>query len=178
MSFWDLENGETAAASTEYEAPSGGSIIPAKTGAIMLIDEIAWKTTQTDSREYINIRYNVLEPDDYNGRKVFQKLWVTDDDPNAKDPVKKRENAKRFLAALFGVTGGTMPAGKPTDAELMQELSNRPLWGMIMVWSMPDRDNPNEKIEGNWISAIKKASEGEATQAAKAPADLDDEIPF
>lgn len=182
--FWNLSDGTQAETSDEYEAPQGGGVIPDNTNVVALIDEAKWETRQTDSKEYLSVRYNVLEPADFAGRKVFQKLWLTDDDPNAKNPNKKRDNAKRMLMALYGITGATPPSGKPTDEELMTNLSNKPLWAKVMVWSMDDRDNPGEKIEGNWIAHVAKV-EGKEVSSGQAPAPasangagLDDEIPF
>ncbi len=194
MSFWDLSDGENAAASaeTEYEIPGGNlDPIPEGSSVLALIDEAKWD--ERDEAEYISLRWSVLAPDEYKNRKIFQKLWVTDDDPNAKDAdkaAKKRDKARRMLAAIDANAGGKLVkhAGKPTDESLTQCLTNKPMVIKCMVWSMPDRENPSERIEGNWIAAVAPKDKGTDVKPARpkpaAPAgggafaEFDDEVPF
>ena len=198
MSFWDLDDGTSAAETgTEYEIPGGGNLDPIPDGSnvLAIIDEAKWD--ERNEAEYISLRWSVLSPDEYKNRKVFQKLWVTDDDPNAKDAdaaKKKRDKAKRMLAAVDSNAGGALTkAGEmPTDEAMQQHLMNKPMIIRAMVWSMPDRENPGEKITGNWIAAVAPASKGVDVKPPKeAPAggggrpsnsgstyDIDDEIPF
>jgi hypothetical protein len=193
MSFWDLGDGSSAADNPdkEYEIPGGGDMtpIPGGSSVLALIDEAKWD--DRNEAEYINLRWSIMAPDEYKNRKVFQKLWVTDDDPNAKDAdkaAKKRDKAKRMLAAIDANAGGKL--GKkgemPTDDSLTMCLTNKPMIISLQVWSMPDREQPGEKIEGNWVSAVAPKSKGVDVKAAPAPKpkaapparDLDDEIPF
>ncbi len=200
MSFWDLDDGTSAAETgTEYEIPGGGNLDPIPDGSnvLAIIDEAKWD--ERNEAKYISLRWSVLSPDDYKNRKVFQKLWVTDDDPNAKNAdaaKKKRDKAKRMLAAVDSNAGGALTkAGEmPTDETLQQHLMNKPMVIKTMIWSMPDRENPGEKITGNWIAAVAPASKGVDVKPPKeAPAggggggrpsnsgstyDIDDEIPF
>ena len=197
MSFWDLSDGETAAnTSGEFEIPSGNmEPIPDASSVLAMIDEAKWD--DRDDASYISLRWTVLSPDEYKNRKVFHKLWVTDDDPNAKDAdkaAKKRDKARRMLAAIDANAGGklTKKEGSPTDDTLTACLTNKPMIIKCMEWSMPDRDQPGEFIRGNWISAVGPKSKGIDVKEAKAPKasmaqraqgtghslDLDDEIPF
>jgi hypothetical protein len=195
MSFWDLSDGGTAAdTETEYEIPSGSlEPIPDGSSVLAMIDEAKWD--EKDNAEFISLRWSVLSPDEYKNRKVFQKLWVTDDDPNAKDAsaaAKKRDKARRMLAAIDANAGGklTKKEGTPTDETLTVCLTNKPMVIKCMEWSMPDREKPGEFIRGNWIAAVAPKSKGIDVKAAKAPPkvavaqmgggsrDLDDEIPF
>lgn len=201
MSFWELSDGGNAAdTGTEFEIPGGNMLpIPDGSSVLAMIDEIKWDGKKDQygniDAEYINARWTVIAPESFKNRKIFQKLWVTDDDPSAKDAdkaAKKRDKARRMLAAIDANAGGklTKKLGKPTDDDLMQCISNKPMIIKCMVWSMDDRERPGEKIEGNWISAVSPKSKG-VEIASSQPAgsvqrqssqstrrDIDDEIPF
>jgi hypothetical protein len=196
MSFWDLSDGGSAAdTGTEYEIPSGNlDPIPDGSSVLAMIDEAKWD--EKDNAQYISLRWSVLSPDEYKSRKIFQKLWVTDDDPMAKDAskaAKKRDKALRMLAAIDSNAGGKLtPKGSaPTDNDLTACLCNKPMIIKCMIWSLDDRDRPGEKIEGNWIAAVAPKAKGIDVKPAKprpaqsaasqAPANhgaMDDEIPF
>ena len=174
--FWDLSDGGNAAATktTEYEIPGGGNMEPIPDGSSVLamVDEAKWDSK--DGSSYISLRWTVIQPDAYKNRKVFQKLWVTDDDPGAKDAdkaAKKRDKARRMLAAIDANAGGrlTSKPGKPTDEDLTMHLTNKPMVIKCMVWAVDDRQT-GEKIQGNWIAAV--APRGTPTHIAesKAPA--------
>ena len=192
MSFWDLSDGGTARdTETEYEIPSGNlDPIPDGSSVLAMIDEAKWD--EKDGSDYISLRWSVLSPDEYKNRKVFQKLWVTDADPNAKDDnaaSKKRDKARRMLAAIDANAGGKMTKkeGIPTDETLTICLTNKPMIIKCMLWEMPDREKHGEFIRGNWIAAVAPKAKGIDVKVAKAapakyapasaPVD-DDEIPF
>lgn len=192
MSFWDLSDGENAAdiKATEYEIPGGGNFDPIPDGSAVLamIEEAKW-----DSRhdaDYISLRWTVLSPDEYKNRKVFQKLWVTDDDPNAKDAdkaAKKRDRARRMLSYIDRNAGGKLTAkpGQPTDESLTACLTNKPMIIRLAIWSVKDGQT-GETIEGNWVQAVAPKSKGidvkDAPPVVKkaAPASTvdSDDIPF
>lgn len=187
MSFWQLSDGETAATGEkEYEQPSGNlEPIPDGSSVLALIDEAKWNETRDEHAEHISLRWSVMEPAEYANRKIFQKLWVTDDDPNTKDAAKmekKRDKAKRMLAAIDANAGGKLArkAARPTDDDLALALTNKPMVIKCMVWEMGDNS-------GNWISMVAPKSKGIDVKAAKVPAakaassfgdDVDDDIPF
>ena len=176
MSFWDLSDGGTAAdTETEYEIPSGNlDPIPAGSSVLAMVDEAKWD--EKDGADFISLRWSVLSPDEYKNRKVFQKLWVTDDDPNAKDAAaaaKKRDKARRMLAAIDANAGGklTKKEGIPTDETLTICLTNKPMIIKYMLWEMPDREKHGEFIRGNWIAAVAPKSKGiDVKEVKPAPA--------
>jgi len=192
--FWGLSDGGSAAdTGTEYEQPSGSlEPIPDGSSVLAMIDEAKWD--EKDGADFISLRWSVLSPDEYKNRKVFQKLWVTDDDPNAKSAdaaAKKRDKARRMLAAIDANAGGklTKKGGAPTDETLTVCLTNKPMIIKCMLWEMPDRERHGEFIRGNWIAAVAPKSKGIDVKEAKAApaaksgapaggADLDDDIPF
>ena len=172
MSFWNLSDGGNAAATktTEYEIPGGGSMEPIPDGSTVLamIDEAKWETK--DGAEYISLRWSAIQPDAFKNRKIWQKLWVTDDDPSAKDAdkaAKKRDKARRMLAAIDANAGGKLTAqeGKPSDENMTMHLTNKPMVIKCMLWEIEDR-NSGETIRGNWISAV--APKGTPTHITEA----------
>jgi hypothetical protein len=159
MSFWDLSDGGTAAATgTEYEVPTGNiEPIPAGSSVLAMIDEIKWDR-KLSGEEFISARWTVLAPEEYKNRKVFHKLWVTDADPSAKDETaakNKRDKARKMLAAIDANAGGKLTAkpGIPTTDDLAMALTNKPMVCTIMTWSMPDTRNGG-MMHGNWVSAV------------------------
>jgi len=190
MSFWDLSDGETTnSGAKEFEAATGNfDPIPDGSKVLAEIDEVKWDLTR-DNAEYLSIRWNVQEPDEFAKRKIYQKLWVTDDDPNAKDEAKakkKRDNAKRMLAAIDANCGGKLSKvmRKPSNDELTMALTARPMIIRCAVWEIESATG--EKNSGNWISAVFPRQHGvEVAASAPKPAastsranDLDDDIPF
>lgn len=174
MSFWDLDDELVSGGNFEM---GGGDIapIPNDTTVLALIDEAKWDQDR-ESNEYITLRWSVIAPEEYKNRKVFQKLWVKDDDPRAKDPEKKREKAKRFLAAVdFNCGGKLVASGKaPTNESLMASLSGKPMQIKVMVWEMDGK-------EGNWVASVApKAGSGGNAKKAKPAAQLqgDEDAPF
>jgi len=172
MSFWDLSDGGNAAesASEEYEIPSGNlEPIPDGSSVLAMIDEAKWE--EKNGAKYVSLRWSVLSPDEYKNRKVFQKLWVLDDDPSSKDEAKaakKRDKARRMLAAIDANAGGklTRKPGMPTDETLTQCLTNKPMVIKCMEWSIDDNET-GETIRGNWISAVAPKSKGIDVKEAK-----------
>lgn len=196
MSFWNLSDGESAATGEkEYEQPSGNlDPIPDGSSVMAIIDEAKWNETRDERAEHISLRWSVMEPAEFANRKIFQKLWVTDDDPNTKDAdkmEKKRDKAKRMLAAIDANCGGKLArkAARPNDDDLALALTNKAMVIKCMVWEMKGSDgNMNS---GNWIAAVSPKSKGVDVKAAKvAPkkvesgysagfaADLEDDIPY
>jgi len=108
MSYWDISDGSSAIdTGTEYEVAGGNFIIPDGSAVLAMPDEAKWEKDFTNN-EYVQIRWVVLKPEQFANQKVFQKLWIEDDDPKAKDPVKM------VLAGLLLLTEGRHGGnGKP-----------------------------------------------------------------
>ncbi len=192
MSFWSTSDGGSAAQSAtgEYEAPSTEyEPIPHGTQCVALIDDAAWVGPDTGFAtgvEHVKLRWSVLEPLEYEGRKIFQKLFVSDLDPKSKKPVEKRDAALKMLAAIDRNCGGRLAkiAGKPSSEELQAALCNCPQSIRLLIWEMTG--SRGDKLRGNWVSAVGRARPGTARPvgaipqraAAAPPAFDDDEIPF
>jgi len=171
MSFWSTSDGTTAAnTATEFDA-GGGSMepIPEGTTVLAMPDEAKWATDR-DNNEYLSIRWTVLKPDAYLNRKIFHKLWVTDEKPKHKDPVRYRDKQLKMLAAIDTNAGGKLMKieGKPTDDQLALSLMNRQMTLRLGVWAM---DGDNGPMSGNWIQSVadKTRAVSEVAKAAPKP---------
>jgi hypothetical protein len=191
MSFWNTSEGEnlTQDTSGEYDAGGGMDPIPNNTDVLAAIDEI--KIDEKDGAKYVSARWSVMKPEAFINRKVFQKIWCMDHDPNAKDhdkAVKKTDKAKRMLVAIDHNAGGKLVAsGKmPTDDLLQMHLMNTPMVIKVMTWEMKGDDGSMNS--GNWVAAVadksKPVSEVTASPKPSTPSagggsqEMDDEIPF
>lgn len=176
MSFWNLSEGDLKKDGL-FEV-GGGDIepIPADTSCLATIDEAKWGNDR-ENNSFISLRWSVLQPVEYKNRKVFQKLWVLDDDPRAKDAAKKRDKAKQMLAAIDANAGGKLMAAAeaPTDESLGACLTNKPMVIKVMQWKIKDESTGETKV-GNWIGAVSPRSK----TSAPAPKVVvkDNDIPF
>jgi len=194
MSFWDLDDGTSAVTGEKEYVQDTGNFDPIPDGSnvMAVIEEAKWDTVRNGNEEFISLRWSVEAPEQFLNRKIFQKLWVTDDDPNAKDAAKakaKRDKAKRMLAAIDANCGGKLAKTprKPTNDDLALALTMKPMVIKCMVWEMKDGDGKTNS--GNWISAVFPKSKGVEVKESATPKkpetkaggfadDLDDDIPF
>lgn len=174
MSFWNLSDNTTANtnASTEFEIPAGGfEVIPAGSSVLAIIDQAQWTRKDRNdpmSPEYLELRWQIMQPEAVKGRKVFHKLWVSDPDPNAKDATKaqqKKDKALRMLASIDANAGSKLAAlsTKPTDQQLGIALTNKPMVITLQVW-----EDQNKQPAGNWVSAVAPKTKALELKTAKA----------
>ncbi len=188
MSFWNTSDGKEVEQNTEFDA-GGGNMepIPSGTNALAVIDEAKWDNK--DDNEFISIRWSVMKPEEFQNRKIFQKVWCKDFDPNAKKPENKKDKALRMLSAIDANAGGKLRASgvEPTDDLLQSALVGKAMVVSVQRWDIQDGA---ETISGNWISAVAAKGEREvkagvekskpqsAPQTQPAPDDDFDSIPF
>lgn len=150
MSFWNLSDGEDAKETGNSFETGGGNMEPIPDGSSVLasIDDAKWDEDR-EGFEYLSLRWTVAKPEQFANRKVFHKLWVTDDKPKQKDPEKTRDKAKRMLAAIDSNAGGKLARknGKPTSDELALALMGKPMVIRLQVWDM-------EGKTGNWVASV------------------------
>lgn len=200
--FWGLSTGEDTTTKTDGSFDAGGGNlqpIPNDTSVLAAIDEAKWDKDNSGNR-FISLRWAVLQPEELSNRRVYQKLWVLDAEPKAKDPIKKRDKAKLMLGAIDMNAGGKLLAKPvmPTDESLTLHLTNKPMIIKVMVWSMRDAQT-GDMNSGNWVGAVSSKAAGKvstteeiergkaemdraqrnsASGAAKANRNIDDDIPF
>mgnify|MGYP000128081127 CR=1 FL=1 len=134
----------------------GGEIIPDNTVALAALDEVKWDEYRDGYREeeYISVRWSILQPDELKGRKVFQKLKVSDPDE------KKRERQRRMLAAIDLNAGGNLTrlGEQPSDNDLQKYLLYKPMLIKVKVWEMDGK-------KGNWVCAVSPRDSAEVKLA-------------
>lgn len=193
--FWDLGDGTSAtdSATTEYEKPGGNfELFPEGSWLVVVADDVKWDKPRDGLEKFVSIRWSVLEPEEAANRKIFQKLWVDDLDPNkvTKDKQKAIESSRRdktMLASIDKNLGGKLSKKetRPTDEDLGIALCGSPIGIRLGVWEIEDRSTGRTN-SGNWVQAVRPASQGaalgKATPVTKAkPAstrDDTDSIPF
>lgn len=175
MSFWELnDSNEKLDTSGSFESGGGNEPIPAKTQVKAAIDEAKWDDYEGD--EYISLRWNVLAPAEYKGRKIFHKVRVLDDDK------KKADKQKKMLAAIATNAGGGLlkVEGKPTDQDLQKNLLNKPMALLLQVWKIDkERDGTplaeSDIKQGNWVSSVSPLKSKQPEPAPEDESDDDDE---
>jgi len=187
MSFWSTSDGESVKDNSTGEFDAGGGNnepIPDGTSVLAMPDEAGWKEDR-NGVEHLGIRWTILKPEAYQNRKIFHKLFVSDDDPRAKDAAKKKDKALRMLAAIDKNAGGKLGKkdGRPTSDEIALALINKQMVIRLGVWEM---DGDNGPMSGNWVQSVSPKSadisEGPKKAAPKRTPiiedDLDDDVPF
>jgi hypothetical protein len=189
MSFWSTSSGENLASQTKEQAASYTpptndlTPIPGKSKVRAFIKEAGWDKNDKGDR-YIKLRWDVTKPDEYAKRVVFQKLWVKDPDPSAKNPDDKRDKALRMLAKIDAMAGGKLAAKgtEPSDDELLIALANKEVVIAVELWEMEGRDGP---MSGNWVRDVYPLEgtalvigEAKSPAAPKGGGEIDDDIPF
>lgn len=169
MSFFDFGT-ET---SGNFEASTGGDFAPIPKGTIVKViaEEVTWEQFNADP-EFISIKWSIVEGD-YKNRKVFQKIRVQDSDP------QKAQKANQMLGAInHNAKGGLEKlAHKPSDQELTNALTFKPMLLKLEVWLIKQDDGTTK--QGNWVSAVSSAQGGvSAPTAPKATVEKDDDLPF
>jgi len=192
MGFWDMSDGNSAVTDEKEYDGGGGNFDPIPDGSSVLafIEKAGWAETRDNDR-YLEITWVIEKPEEFLNRKIFQKLWILDDDPNVKDEDKmnkKRDKAKKMLAAIDANAGGKLgrKPGIPSNDDLALALATRQMVIRVQVWTIKGADGTENS--GNWIAAISpKNKELRVGERSKAPAASapprtaaadDDEIPF
>lgn len=199
MSFWSLSDGENAAETgKEYDAGGGNfDVIPKGTSVLAMVSDVAWKAVFNRSEQFVNVKWNILKPEVYANRVIFQKLYISDDDPNtpADKMAAKRDKHKRLLMAIDANSKGKLAkmTSKPDDDDLALALTSAQMVLTLGVW---DKEESGQKVPGgNWVMKVapKSAGVSEVAKPAARPvasrptggghsnafdADLEDDVPF
>ena len=199
--IWGLSDGSSASdTGTEYEMPSGGNFEPIPDGSkvLAMVEDANWVTDERGN-ERLDLKWTVVKPEEYANRKINQKCWIFDMDPSVSDPEKarkKRDRARTLFAATDANAGGKLArkGGKPTSEDVVIALANKLMVIGLRVWEQDDRNDPTQKVRGNWVYRVEPktgeifiAPEKPSRQTTQRPAQssggggysaLDDEIPF
>ena len=194
--FWGLSDGGDATedVSTSYEVASGSfEAFPEGTKLLAMVTDAEWRTNDQTGLENLSLTWTVVKPEEVANRKVFQSLWLTDLQPEAKDPEKKRDKARRMFAAIDANAGGKL-AKKPSkpDAEaILIALANKQM--VIRLGEYEGKKRDGGTVMRNYVQAVGPKTEetylppptnrAPSRQASRsgAPAGgiaFDDDIPF
>jgi len=185
--FFETSEGEDLTqTSGEFDA-GGGNMDPIPEGSKVLAAPTEAKWDEFEGTEFISVQWQVAKPQDYENRRVWQKLYVTDLDTRAKNPTQKRDKALRMLAAIDKNAGGKLAkkGGRPSDVDLMGSLCGKYMLVKLGVWEMNGKS-------GNWVQAVQPKDGGTVEVGAKSAAKpksaapsnsgfahpLDDDVPF
>lgn len=172
MSFWNLSDSNEKLETTGSFEAGGGDLapIPADTQVKAAIDEAKWDSYE--GTDYVSLRWNVLAPTEFKGRKLFQKVRVKDGDN------KKADKAKKMLAAIaVNAGGGLLKVAAPGDQDLQKHLMNKPMALLLKVWEI-DKSDGTGKATGNWVSAVSPLKKAEPAPVAPAPVADEDDLGF
>lgn len=155
--FDDIEESLEFDATPESKVP-----IPEGANVLAVADEALWKEpNQWVPNSYIQIRWEVIDGE-HKGRKVFQKLYINDDDE------KKQRKAIAMLSAIDQNCGGYIrKANEVPDDALLSTLLNHPMYLKLGVWK-------NDDASGNWVMAIGSTKK----QRQQPQLDLNEELTF
>lgn len=148
----------------------GADPLPDKTNVVAACEGAENKSFEGE--HYINLKWRVMKPEQYNNRVLFQKVKCYSADK------EKSDKGIRMLFAIATNAGGGLihameKAGEETPSDQsLQTLLNRPMVLKVGLWKMDGK-------EGNWVMAV---SPYDKKPAAIAPApnvkDDGDDIPF
>lgn len=172
MSFWNLSDSNEKLETTGSFEAGGGDLapIPTDTQVKAAIDEAKWDSYE--GADYVSLRWNVLAPTEFKGRKLFQKVRVKDGDN------KKADKAKKMLAAIaVNAGGGLLKVTAPGDQDLQKHLMNKPMALLLKVWEI-DKSDGTGKATGNWVSAVSPLKKAEPAPVAPAPVADEDDLGF
>ena len=184
MSFWNIDDKPEDG---QFDMGGGFEPLPNNTDVLAAPDEAKWDTIPNEGEDYISVRWEVMAPEEYKGRKIYQKVRVYNDDD------KKAQKAKRMLAAIDQNAGGKLMASgqEPTDESLTVALCNKPMVLKVMKWEIPaEQSSDGQHREGNWVSAVSPRKKGGKQQGAKKEPekkkepdpepeeDFEDDVPF
>src|SRR5699024_797462 len=143
-SYW---NSDHKTVGTSFESGGGDfEPIPANTGCIAAIHQASWAEYHGD--RYINIRWQVLQAEQYKNRVIFQKVGVLDDD------AARADRAKRMFAVIDAVAGGKLMQldRAPDDSDLEMALTGKIMTINLQVCELTGDDG--QERSGNLVSAV------------------------
>lgn len=162
--FFDLSDGKSAVdTGGDFSLDNPMEPLPDGTDVVAICEQAKWDESEFVTGKFINLRWSVLKPGEYENRKIFQKLKVND--PKAGD------KAKRMLVAIdANAKGQLVTLGRePTDEDLEKALLNRPMVLKLGVWEMEGGKS------GNWVKAVSPKS---SAPTKPTPPKNDDDIPL
>lgn len=190
MSYWALSDGEDLKSDGSFESAGGSFVtIPEGSAVKAFIHSVKWQTKKDQSDEFLEVTWEIIDPEQFAKRRIFHKLWVEDLDPTAKDrdkAVKKRDNHRRMMGAIDANCGGKIIAmdKKARNEDFEKHWINKVMVISLGVYSLKNDDGSMNV--GNWVRAIApKTADVKITDVPVPSAgtsslkrEMDDSIPF
>lgn len=168
MSFFDGINTQES----EFELGGGGFPPIEKDTRVLAVCESAVNESgeDFDTKEptrYINLKWRISQPVQYQNRIIWQKLHVYDP--------KRADRHRSMLSAIAANAGGGLftamknaNESEPSDASLTQ-LTNIPMVLLLDVWNDRETGQP----AGNWVKAVSpRKSQQQQAAAPQQPAPI------
>lgn len=175
--YWD----EEPESINEYVQSVSSDPIPEGTKVMASIVQAVWHSFDGSLHENINLKWQVEEPEEYNGKTFYQTIKVNGDDPSSQYYKPEKQNkvmadARVALAVIDKYSGGNIFAlkRKVTTPELTQFLVGAKMMVTVGVYNNKQLVRGISAAEG--ITAPSK-QEINAKAAASRLID-DDDIPF
>tara|TARA_B100000795_G_scaffold190873_1_gene145462 strand:- start:228 stop:725 length:498 start_codon:yes stop_codon:yes gene_type:complete len=147
MNFWETSTSEAIESKSTFDASNNFQPIPDNTDVLCVVENAAWANNQYNG-DYIAIEWQVLVPEEYANRKIFQNIKVMHDNE------KTADKAKKMLATIDYNAGGKMlkSGEQPDDAMLTKSLTGKQMILKLQVWEMAGDDGQTRS--GNWVCAV------------------------
>lgn len=144
---------------------NGFSLIPANTVLKAYISEAKWNQFDNTAR-FVALTWTVSS-EQYNNRKIFQKLHVYDDDQ------KKSDRSRMMLAAIDKNCGSKLAnlGRDPENMDLAIALQQKKMNICVDIWELKGKS-------GNWVRSVSPLNGGEEPKPQEKTSDFDDDIPF
>ena len=191
-SFWSTSDGEDIRdkvdVDKDLETGGGSEPLPDKTKVLALITEAGIDEDKDGNRRAF-ATMEIVKPEAYARRKLFPRFWVFDDNPNAADKAKKRQNDLMRFTKLDAACGGKLARkdGVPTSDDISLAFTNKQVIVHVMLMTPKDGGEPFNWYSDYWPKNAKEISEvkasakprGETKRGYEDSFDDDgDEIPF
>lgn len=163
IDYWDNEEDTDG----NFEIKTGFELIPEKSTCLMMIEGVSIKPPDdNEPDDYICIDWVVIQPEEYESRKVSQKIRYL----NEKDT--KRKKAFDMLKSIDFNAGGKLRASdtKPSewdDKLLSKCLNNKQMLCTVMIYEFDKGEG--KTFTGNWISKVAPKNSGKPEIAEQKP---------
>lgn len=188
-SFWSTGDGDDIRdkvdVDKDLETGGGFEPLPDKTKVLALITEAGIDEDKDGNRRAF-ATMEIVKPEAYARRKLFPRFWVFDDNPNAADKAKKRQNDLMRFTKLDAACGGKLARkdGVPTSDDISLAFTNKQVIVHVMLMTPKDGGEPFNWYSDYWSRGSKEISEVKAapkssTKRQAFDDDLDgDDVPF
>ena len=109
INYWD----DLPESDGEYTQSVSSDPAPEGTRGLCDILEVKWDSLPGSTHEHISIKWMIVEPEEYNGKKFYHNIKINGEDPagqyyKADKQEKIRKDARNMLAAIDKNAGGKL----------------------------------------------------------------------